>query len=256
MSGLPEDLVRDCLYNWLGYGNPNAKYWFIGIEESLYRWEGFDNVADVGDFLEIRREFDVTEDFKEAWEHKHGFNLDQWSGISTWLFQAVFLMAVKDESLVHSSDIGDQAREYVFEEKQLGREGGDSLTGEIFPLPKGRAEIEPYDHIWSSESEYQQEVLPGRVQLLTEVLEENPGVEWIISYGITDSNPCAKELRYQYPNERIEAWSGSDHSIPYTLYQLTVNEHRKVNLLHTPFFGMGQTSYEEVAKAAQHFTSG
>lgn len=130
---LPEDLVRDCLYNWLGYGNPNATYWFIGIEESLYRWEGFENVADVRDFLQIRREFDVTEDFKYVWEEKHGFNLDAWSGISTWLFQAIFLMAAKDEFLVGASDLGARAREFLFEEKKLGREGGKSLTGEMFP---------------------------------------------------------------------------------------------------------------------------
>lgn len=250
---LPEDLVRNCLYNWLGYGNPNAKYWFIGIEESLYRWEGFDNVDDVEDFLEISREFDATEDFREAWEDKHGFQLEKWSGISTWLYQAVFLLALQDESFIDSSDMGKQARKFVFEEKKLGRAEGNSLTGEIFPLPKGRGEIEPYSHIWSSESEYQQEVLPGRVKLLTETLEENPGVEWIISYGVTDSNPCVKELRYRYPSEKVGSISDSDHGIPFTLYHLQLNEDRTVNLLHTPFFGMGQTSYKEVARAAQYF---
>ena len=96
-------------------------------------------------------------------------------------------------------------------------------------------------------------MLPGRVQLLTEVLEENSSVEWIISYGVTVSNPCAKELRFRYPNELVESWSGEDYGIPYTLYKLTLNEDRTVNLLHTPFFGMGQTSYGEVAKAARYF---
>lgn len=28
-----EQLVRSCLYNWLGYGNINAPVWFLGIEE-------------------------------------------------------------------------------------------------------------------------------------------------------------------------------------------------------------------------------
>lgn len=253
MSGLPENLVRDCLYNWLGYGNPNAKYWFIGIEESLYRWEGFDNVADVEDFLQVRQEFDITEDFREAWIEKHGFDLGRWSGTSTWLYQAVFLLALQDESFIHASDKGRQARTFVFEEMQLGRTQGDSLTGEIFPLPKSRGEIAPYDHIWSSESDYQQEVLPGRIQLLTDVLEESPGVDWIISYGVTDSNPCGKELRFRYANEKVGSWSDSDRSMPYTLYRLKLNEDRTVNLLHTPFFGMGQTSYAEVAKAARYF---
>ena len=28
-----EKLVPSCLYNWLGYGNPNGQVWFIGTEE-------------------------------------------------------------------------------------------------------------------------------------------------------------------------------------------------------------------------------
>jgi len=96
MSKLPESLVRNCLYNWLGYGSLDSPIWFIGIEESLYRWDGFDNVDDVEDFLEQRQEFGLTEDFRDVWEEEHGFTLANFSGTSTWRYQAVFMMTLGD----------------------------------------------------------------------------------------------------------------------------------------------------------------
>lgn len=254
MSELPESLVRDCLYNWLGYGSLESRIWFLGIEESLYRWDGFDNVDDVEDFLKLRRNFDVTEDFREVWEEKHGFTLENFSGPSTWKYQAVFMMALDDQSLVNesSSALGKRAKEYVFEDKRLGRRGGESLTGEFFPLPKSLDTIAPYEHIWRSEAAYHREVIPGREQLLTESLDESDGVECIVSYGATRTNPTPDVLLNHYPSEKIETLVTNDHSLSYILYRLTIND-SPVYLLHTPFFGMGHASYSDVAKAASRF---
>ncbi|MBV0924761.1 hypothetical protein KTS45_11180 [Halomicroarcula limicola] len=254
MSELPEPLVRDCLYNWLGYGSLDSPYWFIGIEESLYRWEGFNNVDDVEDFLRLRREFGLTEDFKQVWEEKHGFALEKFSGPSTWRFQAVFMMTLEDPSLLEESSatLGRRAKEYVFENKRLGRRGGDSLTGEFFPLPKSLDTIEPYDHIWKSEAAYHREVIPGREHLLTDAIEESNGVRCIVSYGNTNTNPTPEVLLNHYPSEKVETLVSTERSTSYELYKLTVDDD-SVHLIHTPFFGMGQASYAEVARAAGHY---
>lgn len=252
MSELPESLVRNCLYNWLGYGSLDSPIWFIGIEESLYRWDGFDNVDDVEDFLEQRQEFGLTEDFRDVWEEEHGFTLANFSGTSTWRYQAVFMMTLGDPSLADetSSTLGRKAKKYVFDDKLLGRQGGDSLSGEFFPLPKSLGTIEPYDHIWDSEAAYHREVIPGREELLTNAIEESDGVECIVSYGRAATNPTPNVLLNYYPSEEVKTLVSCDHSISYMLYRLSVDG-SPIHLIHSPFFGMGRTSYSDVAQAAK-----
>lgn len=164
------------------------------------------------------------------------------------------MMALQDSSLVEqvSSTLGRKAKQYVFEDKLLGRRGGDSLSGEFFPLPKSLDTIVPYDHIWESETAYHREVIPDRRKLLMDALEESDGVECIVSYGKIDTNPCPKVLLNQYSSEKIETLVSCDHTIPYTLYRLTIGDN-SVYLIHAPFFGMGRASYSDVAEAAVLF---
>jgi len=64
-----EDLVRSCLYNWLGYGNLNGKIWFIGTEEGGAEiWR--QSTKTLEESLKLRSSYNIAMDFKTVWENK------------------------------------------------------------------------------------------------------------------------------------------------------------------------------------------
>ena len=63
-------LVRSCLYNWLGYGNPNGVVWFVGTEEGgaeIWRIP----TQTLEQSLMKRSTFSLAMDFREVWENQY-----------------------------------------------------------------------------------------------------------------------------------------------------------------------------------------
>lgn len=247
MSNVSKSLVQDCLYNWLGYGNPNGKYWFFGFEESEYPRSWFENAETLEDELRLRSEFDLVTDFQHTWEDVFGKPLDSFSRSFTWNYQAAFLLGAEDEPVS-----SHKTKKFVFQDAKLGRSNGNNLSAELLPLPKSDVNgTGPYSHIWSSSQEYMRDVIPGRIDLITSTLEANQNVEWVVVYG--QNNRTAQLLRSEYENKEKESWQGLEHSRPFTRYNLFTGGNRTINLIHAPFFGQGRTSYENVADAARFF---
>jgi hypothetical protein len=226
-----ESVVRDSLYNWLGFGDPNGKYWFIGREESI-ALSKCTELKTWSDYFEARRVFDTAVDFRYAWEDVFGRPLSTFTNTTTWHYQAAFLLAF------HGSPVrSGTVKRVLFEDPQFCRTLSDHFSGEFFPLPKkSKQTIAPYDHIWSSAEEYRREVASGRTDLLVETLRANSDVDWIISY----SPHCVDALRETFENDAVDAWEAANGT--YTLYDLSVGE-RVIGLLETPFLGYGHVGY-------------
>jgi hypothetical protein len=200
---LPESLVRDNLYNWLGYGNLNGRYWFIGREEydSIKRCQYLENLHD---YYDVRREFDYAEDFVDVWEQSYGRSVDKGTRSSTTRhYQAAFLLALDGISPKGRDPKTGKSKtaSYVFDEKRFGRCDGNHFSGEAFPLrchPKKPETFDPYRAVWTSLDEYEREVLPNRIDLYLAQLETNPNVEVVISYADTDEfvKPLQQRLDY------------------------------------------------------------
>lgn len=254
---ISSNVLQDYMSTWLGYGNPNGKYWFIGLEETFGRWDGQNDRQDLEEYVLARRDFDRTTDLRVAIEDVHGYTLADWSGPSTWKYQAAFLMHLDEQYPVISamSDVGREAYEFVFEEANLARTDSGSLTAELLPLPRPVDDIKPlHEDRWTSHAAYRRAVLPTRINLLWETLCDNERVEYVVVYG--KNNEASLGLRALATNSgtlQRELQTGPSVT---KVYSLEVGLDRTVTLLHTPFFGVGQLSYDGVSEIADIVVSG
>jgi hypothetical protein len=231
---LDESLIRDNLYNWLGFGNPNGTYWFIGREESI-ALSKCGALSTWDDYFEARRSFDIAMDFRNVWVDTFERPLSTFTNTTTWHYQAAFLLAFHDQPVTSSA-----VKRMLFDDPQFCRTMSDHFSGEFFPLPKkSKNTIAPYDHIWDDETEYQHEVMPGRTDLLLDTLRENPDVDWLITY----SPHCARALREACRTSSADSWRAANGE--YQLFDLHVDG-RTIGLLETPFLGYGHVGYEGI----------
>lgn len=237
------DLVEPCLYNWLGYGNPNGKYWFIGTEEGGAEiWRN--QTLSLEESLRIRAGFDLTMDFKTVWEDLYHIPMTSFKGATVWLYIAAYLLAFDG---VHPGENRDKI--LTLRHNGLGKLDGNHFLGELLPLPKERAnQIAPYKQVWSSLKDYHNEVEKKRFQLITQTLLSNPEVQLIISY---DRKLTQRWLTH-FEKEIIaqQNWEFGKKQ-RYQLSQMQFGSKRQLNFLSTPFFGNGQISYEGVWQSVQ-----
>lgn len=243
---LQRKIVEPCLYNFLGYGNLNGNTWFLGTEEGgaeIWRF----NKLTVEESLALRRRFQLSMDFRHVWENLYGIPLEYFKGSTTWRYMAAFLL-----SLQGIAPEPDFVRQYVFEDKMLGRLDGDHFMCEFMPLPKpGKGSIEPYNSIWRTPLQYKQEVGPKRLHMIVEALQNNQAVKWIISY---DRDATAQLLR-GVRSEKAGEWTILEKQ-RYYLWRLNLNGAREIYLLQTPFFGQGQISYAGIELISYMMVSG
>jgi len=237
-----EDLVRSCLYNWLGYGDLNGKIWFIGTEEGGAEiWR--QGTKTLEESLKLRSSYNIAMDFKTVWESKYGIPLESFKGPCVWRYMAAFLLAL-DDKIVSTETVND----YVFRDKRLGSISSNHFMCELLPLPKrSKNDISDYKTVFRTIEEYHREVIPKRFQLIRKTLIENRGVDLIVSYERLLSD---RFLKYFEKNrELLKTWNYKKES--YALYKLELNKNRTIKLLTTPFFGNGQISYDGLVNAAK-----
>lgn len=232
-----EAVVRDSLYNWLGFGNLNGKYWFIGREESLSLTK-CDELDDWTDYFETRAQFPLATDFRQTWEDRFGRRLATF-GTTTWHYQIAFLLALHGREITSSSVKG------IFStDPRFCRTFSNHFSGEFFPCPKSsKNTIEPYSHIWESVQQYHAEVTEGRLSAFSRALENNRNVDLIITY----SPNFAREIASLYPKTEIDRWDNVAMD-PLVLSQLEIARGREVYLLETPFLGHGRIGYDAIAQ--------
>jgi hypothetical protein len=236
-----ESLIRSCLYNWLGYGNPNGSIWFIGTEEGGAEiWRN--QTQTLASSLHLRSKFNLAMDFQHVWEDLYGVPLESFKGASVWNYMAAFLLNMEGEN-----PSKEAIRDYVFGSKKLGSLISDHFMCELLPLPKRTKDsIKDYQDVWRDIKRYHNEVIPNRFDLIRKTISNNQGVKLIVSYErlLTEqwlrffSKDVVKLDFWQYKKEE------------YTLYMIDLSEQRSVLLLSTPFFGNGRIGYEGLAVSA------
>lgn len=249
---LPKDLIVENLYNWLGYGNLNGRYWFIGREEydSIKKCAYLDGLPD---YYDVRRNFDYAEDFVRTWEEAYGRSVSAGtSSATTRHYQAAFLLAFEGESPRGTNPQTGRSKtaSFVFSERRFGRQNGNHFSGEVFPLryhPDKPSTFDPYRHAWSSPAGYESEVLPRRLDLYVEQLHSNPNVEVVISYAETDEfvGPITSRLESEFVGRHP-----ANKRNTFDLYRCYLDGDRRVTLVDSPFFGQGHVGYAEIQALA------
>jgi hypothetical protein len=175
------------LFTFKGYGRADAPIWFLGIEE------GFGGrLSNPG--WTVQRELDARAGWKEIEDaaeagrtlEDHYWERRNYSRV--WRNAAKLARALVD----NASDWSDTnvAHEYVVE--KLGRFGGDTFLGELFPLPAIGLEHWPYGGRWSDRDEYREELWDDRRTQWQRLLAAS-SPKLIICYG-TDVRSYACEL--------------------------------------------------------------
>jgi hypothetical protein len=235
-----DQLVRSCLCNWLGYGNPNGSIWFMGMEEGGAEiWREGIKTQTLESSLQIRSKFTLAMDFKTVWEDYYGISLESFirrrGSLTTWHFMAAFLLSLGGEK-----PNTNNVRDFVFGSKKLGSIDSNHFLCEFLPLPRtSNDSIKEYQSIWPTNNDYLQEVAPRRFELIRQTLLDNPNVEILVSYDKLFTN---KILDY-FPSTLVEKWSDAKKK-EYFLYKSRLQSNRFIYILATPFFGQGQANYE------------
>lgn len=171
-----ENIIRSCLYNWLGYGNMNAQIWFMGMEEGGAEiWRHGTHSLETS--LLTRSQFKLSMDFRHVWEDLYHIPLDNFvnrrGSLTTWHFMAAFLLSL--EGLLPETN---KIREFVFKNKNIGRLDGEHFLCEFLPLPRSsNNSIEDYSFVWNSNTDYIKEVGPNRFKLIKDTLILNKAVK-------------------------------------------------------------------------------
>lgn len=240
-----EAAVRDSLYNWLGFGNPNGKYWFIGREESI-TLSKCGNVDSWEEYFQKRAEFDLTTDLRETWEETFGRQLTTF-GTTTWHYQIAFLLAFHGRTISSA-----RIKNILANDPQFARPFSNHFSGEFFPCPKSSKDtIAPYGHIWDSVQDYHEDIADNRLEMFSNALQRNRDVDWIITY----SPGFATHLRAEHAIEERHRWEDLAMD-PIVLSEIQLESNRTVNLVETPFLGYGRIGYdaiETVVEELEHF---
>jgi hypothetical protein len=164
-SELPE-LAANTILDWiavrLGYGDRNARAWFLGMEEAC---------EDVME-LPFRIEGGALEDLEVALERlgRYGHLLEPLPALQrTWapLIRSWLVASSTDES-----PTVDAVRTY--QRRNWGRTSGDTLLVELMPLPSPSLRDWPYAGLGiGTRAAYQQSWLEPRIELLARLWRES-----------------------------------------------------------------------------------
>jgi hypothetical protein len=243
------ELIDQCLYNWIGYGNCDGDIWFIGMEEGGAEiWREGVSTKSLEESLTIRSRFSSTCDFREIWEEEYGISLDNFKKITTWHFISAFILAFQDEEI---NDLS--IREFLFKKKNLGTIKGNHFLCDLLPLPKKSEFDFPYTDRWIDRDEYLSEVTGKRFFLIADLISKSKGASLIIVY---DKN-AQKLITEKWGNsfvltEVFEFSNNGKRPQTYTLHTGII-EGKVRKFIYTPFFGNGWISYEGISKAMDAF---
>lgn len=220
MTALDESTVSGIL-SFLGYGNPRADLWFIGMEEGLGSMDDGEALAN----LRTRGEFSPVMDLHAAHLRlrEGGKLIDLMDATSKTKFpQAWTWMAKIARARDGHSNWSDltSAKEYV--RSTLGRANGGTFLTEFSPIPRRRN----FDRIWDSHfpthSSSVTDLKSRRQHALRQMISEcNPAL--IVCYGTS--------LRAEFAELLSVRWSSEHEGV-------TLTSDRRAILL--PFLGQGR----------------
>ena len=177
MPQLSPTALHNVLF-FLGYGDPAARLWFVGLEEGLGKMEGNDVSAN----LEARGRFKATMDLCEAHltlvEGGRPYDLSVRSDITqVWIWLAKLARAV--EGAPDWTNL-EAAKHYV--RTRLGRSDGSTFMTYASPVPEANLKSRPWTYaLLGTESVPQDALMRRRARIAALVRQHRPAV--IICHG-------------------------------------------------------------------------
>ncbi len=165
------------LLGFIGYGSVDASLWFIGMEESLGKRPGFTNWTAIRE-LEIRANWNRVMDVREAHLQLGDHYWLRRNYSQVWKF-----MAQIARGLLHrESNWRDTQRAHGYVIQQLGLADGETLLGEVMPLPASSIGDWPYVGLFVNRDVYWSEVWPKRRKMWRELIQKYQP-RFIVAYG-------------------------------------------------------------------------
>lgn len=243
-----ERLIRSCLYNFLGYGNPNASTWFVGMEEGGHEVWKKEPAIPLERSLAIRSKFKPAMDFQYVWRKLFGYG-NSLDGVLTtrnnvWRFIAAFDLYQKGKLTSRSSSEEAETAITNFLKKDFGRLSGGLFFAEFMPLPRNGRESLPdlYHAVWNSDILYDQEVAPKRFYLIAQAMRENSKLRNVVSFSkdfteyFLSSYPVNSGKEKGFPTTLLKDWQASDGK-RFRLYSVKLEKGKTMKFLDSPFFG-------------------
>lgn len=227
---------QEKLLNFLGYGNIQGNFWFMGMEE------GSGGSDDLEVNIQARIKFsDEIMDLQEA--HDENFLGWKYWDInqpikrfpSVWVYMARIVRALGEEKAADWWDT-KKAKDYIREHLGRKHENGDTFLTELLPLPKRQASKWPelYEKTFGfkQRQDYEMKITPER-KLKIKTLLESKKPKYLFCYG---------ETHYLHYKEifKSETWN----KLPETKFEIAHNENTEVIL--SPFWGNGRVGYKQI----------
>jgi hypothetical protein len=231
---------RDRLINFLGYGNPAGRFWFVGMEEGTggndhslaqnitVRLSFPTNVMDMAEAHNDQHLGQIPSDEGKLWDFRTG------KLPSVWIYMARFVRALQG-----AEDWTDKEQAKTYVREKLGRTGGDTFVTELLPLPKRAAGMWPplYQNWYASRELYETEVLPMRKQSLRRLLQTHQP-SYVFCYGGVH-HPHYKDV-FQ-----------TDYS-PLVEKKISVGRMGQTHIVLLPFMGNGRIGKKDVEKVVDY----
>lgn len=179
--------IEDALLAFEGYGTSDASLLLLGIEEgfggrlSNPGWS-------VQRELDARARWDSITDARDACADLEDRYWERRNYSRVWRNAAKLARAIIEDADDWLDT--DVAHDYVI--RSLGRSTGETLLGELFPLPAVGLHHWPYRSRWADREEYRRALWPTRRRLWRDRLAQSKA-RLVICYG-TDVRPYACDL--------------------------------------------------------------
>jgi hypothetical protein len=166
-EGLSADLVESLLA-FVGYGNPDGGFWFVGMEEA--------GALTPGELETRAREFKPIDDLARVHD-LHGYWMDRTRLIPTWSAMSRIVLRLSGRA-----DWRDREAVRDYQVNRLGRLGGETFLTELLPLPSSSTAAWPYTALFPTRRAYADRVLPHRLLALRRLFEEHRPA-YVFCYG-------------------------------------------------------------------------
>lgn len=167
----------DKLISFVGYGRLGAPLWFLGMEESLGPRPSFDDWTPELE-LKIRSQWPRVVDVRKAHEDLRDHYWERRNYSQVWRFAAQIARGF----LEGAEDWQDTNKAHQYVVEKLGRIKGETLLGDIMPLPAARMTDWPYRMLYPGREAYWTQVWPLRKRLWRDLIRsQSPRV--VIAYG-------------------------------------------------------------------------
>jgi hypothetical protein len=156
------------LLEFVGYGNPDGRFWFVGMEEA--------GDLKPAELLTRAREFHVIDDLARA-HALPGYLTDMTKLRPTWSAMSRLVLRLSGEANWRDRDL---VRWYQM--NRLGRANGETFLTEALPLPCPSTAQWPYESLFATRDMYRGKLLRRRLGRLRALFDQHRP-QYVFCYG-------------------------------------------------------------------------